>query len=122
MLSVTCWIAFVKHLLHSQNLSRKYQQPSSKKGPNKLKTLIYTRKKRMYSELFWSVSSCTRTEYGEIFPISTYSVRILENEDQNNSEYVHFLRSVRYNNFQSIQEIRTSNKIDNNTNFLLCRL
>ena len=51
------------------------------------------RKKRQYSELFWSVFSRIRTEYGEIL-ISPYSVRIRENTDQNNSEYDHFLRSA----------------------------
>ena len=58
-----------------------------------------------YLELFWSVFSHIPAEYGEIprispYPvreiqtISPYSVRIRENTDQNNSEYVHFLRSV----------------------------
>ena len=44
------------------------------------------RKKCLYSELFWSVFSRIRTEYGEI-------LRMRENTDQNNSEYGHFLRS-----------------------------
>ena len=47
-----------------------------------------------YSELFWAVFSRIRTEYGEMLRISLYSVRMLENTDQNNSEYGHFLRSV----------------------------
>ena len=46
------------------------------------------REKCPYSELFWSVFSRIRTEYGEI-----YSVRMQENTDQNNSEYGHFLHS-----------------------------
>ena len=46
------------------------------------------------SELFWSVFSRIRTEYGEILRIPPYSVRIQENTDQNNSEYGHFLRSL----------------------------
>ena len=33
-------------------------------------------------------------EYGEIFRISPYSVRMWENPDQQNSEYRHFSRSV----------------------------
>ena len=41
------------------------------------------REKCPYSELFWSVSS----------RIWTYSVRVRENTDQNNSEYGHHLRS-----------------------------
>ena len=52
------------------------------------------REKCLYSELFWSVFSRIRTEYGEIRSISPYSVRMWENADQNNSEYGHFLRSV----------------------------
>ena len=45
-----------------------------------------------HSKLFWSVFSGIRTEYGEI-RISPYYVRMLENMDQNNSEYGHFLHS-----------------------------
>ena len=51
------------------------------------------RKKCPYSELFWSVFSCIRTEYKEIFRISSYSIRMRENIDQNNSEPGHFLRN-----------------------------
>ena len=49
-------------------------------------------KKCPNSELFWSVFSCIRTEYGEILRtrISSYSVGTRENADQNNSEYGHF--------------------------------
>ena len=47
-----------------------------------------------YSELFWSVFSRTRTEYGEIPSISPYSAQMWENADQNDSEYGHFSRSV----------------------------
>ena len=43
-----------------------------------------------------SVSFCIRTEYGEIRSISPYSVTMLENADQNNSKYGHFLRKVLY--------------------------
>ena len=53
-------------------------------------------KKCPYSELFWSVFSRIRTEYGEILRISPYSVQIRENTDQNNSEQGHFLRSDDY--------------------------
>ena len=52
------------------------------------------REKCPYSELFWSIFSRIRTEFGEIWNISPYSVRMRENTDQNNSEYRHFLRSV----------------------------
>ena len=55
------------------------------------------REKCLYpEELFWSAFSRIRTEYKEILRISTYSVRMWENVDQNNSEYGHFLRSVPY--------------------------
>ena len=48
------------------------------------------REKCPYLELFWSVFCRIRTEYGEMFHISPYSVRTRENTDQNNSEYGHF--------------------------------
>ena len=54
------------------------------------------RKKCPYTELFRSAFSCIRTEYGEIWSISPYSVRMRENADQNNSELGHFSRSVVY--------------------------
>ena len=50
-------------------------------------------KKCPYSELFWSVFSRIRTEYGEIRSMSTNSVQMRENTDQNNSEYRPFSRS-----------------------------
>ena len=56
--------------------------------------LLSLRNKGPYSELFLSVFSRIRNEYGEIPRISSYSVRMLENTDQNKSEYGHFLRSV----------------------------
>ena len=40
-----------------------------------------------YSEFFWSVFSSIRTEYREVLCISPYSVRMLENANQKNSEY-----------------------------------
>ena len=52
------------------------------------------REKYLYSELFWSVFSLIRTEYGEILRISPYSVRMRENMDQDNAEYGHFLCSL----------------------------
>ena len=55
---------------------------------------IPLRERCLYSGLFWSSFSRIRTEYGEILCISTNSVRMRENTDQNNSEYEHFLRSV----------------------------
>ena len=67
----------------------------------KLILLLYSRnlalrEKCPYSELFWSVFSRIRTEYGETLCIFPYSIRIRENTDQNNSRYGHFLRSVEY--------------------------
>ena len=52
------------------------------------------REKCPYLELFWSTFAGIRIEYGEILPISPYSVQMRENADQNNSEYGHFSRSV----------------------------
>ena len=46
--------------------------------------------KCQYSELFWSVFSRIRTEYGEILPVFSWNA---ENTDVNNSEYWHFSRS-----------------------------
>ena len=57
-------------------------------------TSLALRKKCLFSELFWSVFSRFWTECGEILRISPYSVRMRENTDQNNSEYVHFSRNV----------------------------
>ena len=51
------------------------------------------REKCLYWEFFWSVFSRTRTEYGNILRISTYSARMRENTDQQDSEYGHFSRS-----------------------------
>ena len=48
-----------------------------------------------YLELFWSVFSRIWTENGEIGSISSYSLRMRENTDQNNSKYGQFLRSVK---------------------------
>ena len=60
-----------------------------------LKILSSTlREKWSYSEFFWSVFSRIWTEYEEILRISSYSVRMRENMDQNNSEYKHFLPSA----------------------------
>ena len=58
----------------------------------KIKMLIM-RKKCPYSELFRSAFSRIRTEHGEIRNISSYSVRMWQNADQNNSEYGHFSHS-----------------------------
>ena len=44
-------------------------------------------------ELFLSTFSHIRKKYGEIRSIFPYSVRMWENEDQNNSKYGHFLHS-----------------------------
>ena len=52
------------------------------------------REKCPYLELFWSLFSRIRIEYGEILRISPYSVQMRENTDQKNSEYGHFWYSV----------------------------
>ena len=64
----------------------------------KICSLSTLRKKCPYSELFWSVFFGTRTEYGEIWSISLYLVRMRENTDQNNSKYAHFSSSVQISN------------------------
>ena len=56
---------------------------------------VTLREKCLYSESFWSIFSHFRTENGEIVRISPYLFRIQENTDQNNSEYEHFLCSVK---------------------------
>ena len=60
---------------------------------------ISLRKMCPYSELFWSPLSRIRTEYEEILRIFQYSVRMLENADQNDSNtdpfqalYISFLQ------------------------------
>ena len=57
-----------------------------------------------YSGLFWSTSSRTWAEYGKIRSISPYSVRMWENADQNNSEYVHFSRSAMHSKKVNMRE------------------
>ena len=49
-----------------------------------------------YSELFSSIVFRIWTEYEEILRIYPYSVRMLENTDQKNTEYKHFLRRARH--------------------------
>ena len=48
------------------------------------------REKYPYSEFFWSIFSRTRTQYGEVRSISSYSVQMRENMDQKSFEYGHF--------------------------------
>ena len=63
------------------------------------------RKKCPYSELFWSAFSRIRTEYREIRSTSPYSVRMLENKNQNNSKYGHFSRMGLSKNWQNDGQI-----------------
>ena len=63
---------------------------------NQLFWFLTLRKRCPYSELFCSVFSHIRAEYGEIQSIFPYSVEMWENKDQNNYEYGHFSRSVTY--------------------------
>ena len=69
-----------------------------------------------YSHLFWSVFCCIRTEYGEIFRISPYSVWMRKNTDQNNSEYRNYLRSdssvMKFPNKRELQEIVFNHSFD----------
>ena len=55
---------------------------------------LLLREKCQYLEILWSVFSRIWTEYEEILRISSYSVRMRENTDQENSEYGNFPRSV----------------------------
>ena len=61
---------------------------------NQLFCFLTLRKRCPYSELFCSVFSHIRAEYGEIRSIFPYSVGMWENNDQNNYEYGRFSRSV----------------------------
>ena len=65
------------------------------------------RKQCPYSELFRSVFSRFRTEYGEIRSISPYSIRMRENTDRNNSKYKHFSRSEYQNHFVRFGKLQT---------------
>ena len=49
-----------------------------------------------YPEFFWQVFSRIWNEYGKIWSISPYSLRMQENTDRKISEYGHFLRSKSY--------------------------
>ena len=62
---------FMGVLTNSSQIFLNYRTPLRKRSP--------------YSELFWSVFSRIRTEYGAIRSISPYSVQMPENTDQNNS-------------------------------------
>ena len=55
------------------------------------------RKKRWYSESFWSVFSRIWTEYWVRLRIFPYSIWMRETMDQNNCKYGRFLRSVSEN-------------------------
>ena len=65
------------------------------------------RKKCFYSKLFWSAFSRVWTEHGEIRIISPYSVRMLENAEQNNSVYGHFQYNFKRLNYLSDVEFVT---------------
>ena len=74
----------------------------TRKAISKLFSCNSLREKCPYLELFWSVFSRIRTGYGEILRISTYSVRMRENTDQNNSYYGHILRSDNLTIYQNV--------------------
>ena len=83
------------YFILSENKKRNYYYYYYYFKPHNFKALArYSlRKKCPYSELFWSAFSRIWSEYGERLCISSYSVQMRENEDQNNSEYGHFSRS-----------------------------
>ena len=55
---------------------------------------LHCTKSARIRSLLWSEFSCIRAEYGEIWSISPYSLRMRENAYQNNSKYGHFSRSA----------------------------
>ena len=75
------------------------------------------REKCPFLELFWSLFSRIRFEYKVILRISSYSVQMRENTDQENSEYEHFLRSDTYRrtNTSIVKKCDISRKICNFT-------
>ena len=81
-------LKYVKRRLHIQG-----SNIFEKQGRTEISLVL--REKWPHSELFWSAFSRIRTEYKDIGSISPYSVRMQEYADQNNFEYVHFLRSVK---------------------------
>ena len=50
------------------------------------------------SFFFWPVFLRSQTEYGDLQIKTPYSVRMLENKDQKNSEFGHFSGSARETN------------------------
>ena len=66
----------------------------------------------LHKKCFWSASSHILPEYGEIWSISPYSVWMLENADQNNSEYGHVLRSVRERHIPLVWQIYISKSLE----------
>ena len=58
--------------------------------------LFTLRKKCSYLEFFLSRFSRIWTEYEDVLCLSLYSVQMWEAEDQRNTEYIHFLRSVKF--------------------------
>ena len=61
------------------------------------------------SELLWSVFSRIWTEYREMWSISSYSVWMRENTNQENSEYGHFSRSAFRTYHPEISSRQTNN-------------
>ena len=73
-----------------------YKRVLSKKSKQ---TLI---KKCLYLEYSDPNFTCNLTEYGEMWTISRYSVRMLENKDQKSSEYQNLSRSdAKHNNHEN---------------------
>ena len=59
-------------------------------------SLIKLREECPYSEVFYTLFSRIRTEYGEILRITPYSARMWKNADQKIPEYGYILRSLIY--------------------------
>ena len=86
LLSQKIWILDIGHV--SEYTSTRYKLLNAK-----------LHEKCPYSEFFWFVPSRIRTQYGEIWIISPYLVRVRENKDQKNSEYGHLSRSGMFRAF-----------------------
>ena len=57
--------------------------------------MLTLREKCRNSKFVWSVFSRIRTEYEDLQNKYPYSLRMLENTDQKNTKFEHFLRSLR---------------------------
>ena len=76
----------VSFLVRSITKKEKHGNYSVKVHSEKYSTWYTLRRKCLYLELYWFVFSHIGAEYGEIRSVSSYSVQMRENVDQNKSE------------------------------------